>query len=605
MTTFSDFKFPKFLLAVTFDAFFLSSIAFAIPADQSLDKQIKDLQKPILVDSAPRTASVSTPQLLPNDPSLNVITTTTIKGQTLTLPLGLLNKINESGINPTDVSILVQPLDAQTPTDKSPPPTDKPLLTHQPHVIRTPASTQKLIPTFIALDTLGADFIWQTKIFQKGLLVGDTLQGDIVIQGGGDPRLNHERLYAMLGELQRYGIKHIDGDILLDNQVFENVNFNPSAFDGQGLKAYNAPPNALLINFGTVQVDFIPSGTWSLLTPTPTLSQDVATVPTAPIVKAQSGNEAENMETSATHTLFTPNPNADTVAIRLLPPLADYAAPTVLPASTTDCGKTPFVKPSVTNNSLSFTGQYTPSCGNQSWWFTFPDSNSLVKKAIKGTWLQLDPDFKGQIRFINEPVTRQTIQNSSKLDFPLPVVSYGSLPLASQIWDINHFSNNVMTEQVTLSLPIYAGGEKISNYPKSFAFIQNWWQTHLPNTKPPIMTRGSGLCRDCQVEPASMLALLDYAYQGKNFEVFKNSMGIAGVSGTMKALSKRHPDSPAIGNAWIKTGTLNDVSSMVGYVKGKSGKWYAVVGMVNTPNAGHNYLVKAILDEMLAWTALQ
>lgn len=102
-----------------------------------------------------------------------------------------------------------------------------------------------------------------------------------------------------------------------------------------------------------------------------------------------------------------------------------------------------------------------------------------------------------------------------------------------------------------------------------------------------------------------MMALLDYAYHGKNFEVFKNSMGIAGVSGTMKALKKRNPDSPAIGNAWIKTGTLNDVSSMVGYVKGQSGEWYAVVGMVNTPNAGHDYRVKAILDEMLAWTAVQ
>lgn len=562
--------------------------AFAI-ATPTKDSQLDALTKPVLVENTATPKKPETPTI-PHDPALNVITTATIQGKSLTLPIALLNKISEAGINPTDISILVQPLKPETDQAATP------ILNHQPHAIRTPASTQKLIPTLIAVDTLGADFTWHTKIFQKGFSVGDTLHGDIIIQGSGDPRLNHERLHALLGELVAKGIKHIDGDIVLDNRIFENVNFNPAAFDGQGLRAYNAPPNGLLINFGTVQVDFTPSGTLPLMT-------DNASLPLQN--QPKSGNEAENMESSQTsQPLFNPNPTANSVAVKLLPPLADYTAPSVLPVSMAECGKVPFVKPSVSKDSLNFTGQVTASCGKQSWWFTFPDSNSLVKKSIKGTWLQYDPTFKGQVRFVGEANTSpKTMLNT--LSLPLPIVSYPSVPLSSQIWDINHFSNNVMTEQVTLSLPVYAGGQATSSYPKAFDFIHHWWQTHLPNTKPPVMTRGSGLCRDCQVEPASMLALLNYAYQSPNFEVFKNSMGIAGVSGTMKALKKRQPDSPAIGKAWIKTGTLNDVSSMVGYVQGQSGQWYAVVGMANTPNAGHDYRVKAILDEMLAWTAVQ
>lgn len=587
----------------------MTSPAFALSATQTNNQtanQVDNLTKPILLDSTPALTNTTNPQkplsafdpALVNDPALKVIATATIKGQNVTLPLGILNKISEAGLNPADISMLVQPLTAKE--------NDKPpalLISHQPHVPRTPASTQKLIPTFIALDTLGAGFSWHTKVFQQGWLIGNTLHGNIVIQGSGDPRLNHEQLYALLGGLTKYGIKHIDGDILLDNSIFENVNFNPSAFDGQGLRAYNAPPNGLLINFGTVQVDFMPSGTLPLLSPTPLA--DSSTALTAPIATPQSGNEAENMESSQTNApAFYPNPSATTVAVRLLPPLADYAAPSLLPASNTECGKTPFVKPSVTKDSLNFSGQVTPSCGKQSWWFTFPDSNELVKKSIKGTWLQLDPTFHGNVRFIT--AQDKAVQPTfSKFNFPLPIVDIGSPPLSRQIWDINHFSNNVMTEQVTLSLPVYADEQPTSSYPKAFDFIHTWWQKTLPNTAPPIMTRGSGLCRDCQVEPASMLALLNYAYHGQNFDVFKESMGIAGVSGTMKALKKRQPNSPAIGNAWIKTGTLNDVSSMVGYVKGKSGNWYAVVGMVNTPNAGHDYRVKAILDDMLAWAAVQ
>ncbi len=133
--------------------------------------------------------------------------------------------------------------------------------------------------------------------------------------------------------------------------------------------------------------------------------------------------------------------------------------------------------------------------------------------------------------------------------------------------------------------------------------MQRWWQQHLPNDTAPVMSRASGLCRDCQITPSSMLALLTLAYQSPNFAVFRESMGVAGESGTIKALKWRQPNNPAIGHAWIKTGTLDNVTAMAGYVQGQSGKWYAVVGLINADNAKNNDKAKAVLDEMLAWTA--
>jgi len=78
---------------------------------------------------------------------------------------------------------------------------------------------------------------------------------------------------------------------------------------------------------------------------------------------------------------------------------------------------------------------------------------------------------------------------------------------------------------------------------------------------------------------------------------------VAGVSGTIVAHSDRLPDSKAIGRAWIKTGTLNNVTSMAGYVKGLSGQDYVIVGLINSEQALNAYNARTVLDVALDWTA--
>ena len=72
---------------------------------------------------------------------------------------------------------------------------------------------------------------------------------------------------------------------------------------------------------------------------------------------------------------------------------------------------------------------------------------------------------------------------------------------------------------------------------------------------------------------------------------------------TITAHSERLPESAAIGRAWIKTGTLNNVTSMAGYVKGLSGQDYVVVGLINSEQAHNAYTARPVLDAMLDWTA--
>lgn len=117
------------------------------------------------------------------------------------------------------------------------------------------------------------------------------------------------------------------------------------------------------------------------------------------------------------------------------------------------------------------------------------------------------------------------------------------------------------------------------------------------------MTNGSGLCRECTITAANLSELLTYAYSRPNFDAYVDSLGVAGVSGTIAAHSDRLPESTATGRAWIKTGTLNNVTSMAGYVKGLSGQDYVVVGIINTNQALNPYAARPVLDAMLDWTA--
>lgn len=468
------------------------------------------------------------------------------------LPTTITDKMSRAGLGSHEMSVWVKSIGGIGE--------QVPLINHLADVPRTPASTQKLIATAIALDFLGADYRWQTRLYADGVVVGDALYGNLIIKGSGDPSLTHERLTALFGRLMGRGIHHIRGDIIVDNTAFVNVAQDVNAFDGQGLRAYNAQPNAFLINFGTLEVSMTPSGNWQF---------------------------GESLDTK----VFNPTDNM--AVVRLLPKLADFHAPTMIQGDIQSCRTKP--KFGLSADTLTITGQAGVGCGQASEWLTFADSEAFIAKAVKGTWQTLDKDFVGQVRL------RQPYDGAGRT--LLPLLFFASKPLSEQVYQINQYSNNVMTEQVALSLPLIVG-QKTSNYPKSFALINTWWQQHL-TTPAPIMSRASGLCRDCAVTPRALGELLEYSHYQPTFEVFKSSLPIVGQTGTMATFAKRRPHSPAIGRAFIKTGRLNNVASIAGYVMGRSGKTYAVVAIINADGAGNNTHAHDVLDEVIEWTAGQ
>src|SRR5688572_14851999 len=77
-----------------------------------------------------------------------------------------------------------------------------PLLMHREKQAMQPASTIKLLTSFVALDTLGPAFRARSRLMARGEIVDGVLRGDLVLQGGGDVDLDWRSFERMLGTLR-------------------------------------------------------------------------------------------------------------------------------------------------------------------------------------------------------------------------------------------------------------------------------------------------------------------------------------------------------------------------------------------------------------------
>ena len=89
-----------------------------------------------------------------------------------------------------------------------------PLLSYRASAAMNPASVMKLVTTYAGLELLGPAFTWRTPVYVDGAIANGVLQGNLIIQGGGDPKLVMERLWLLLRRVQGLGIKRISGDML-------------------------------------------------------------------------------------------------------------------------------------------------------------------------------------------------------------------------------------------------------------------------------------------------------------------------------------------------------------------------------------------------------
>jgi len=428
------------------------------------------------------------------------------------------------------VALLV--LDAQNPTST-------PRLSHRASVPMQAASVIKLVTTFAALDLLGPAFTWSTPVYVDGVVLAGVLQGNVYIQGQGDPKLVLERLWLLLHRLQGFGIQRIQGDIVLDRTAFAIEPTDPGAFDGEPLRPYNASPDALLINYKSVLMGF-----------TPDAQRAVAHVQFDPPLW---GVQAQ-----------------DTVPL-LSGPCNDYRA--ALKAALNDPVR------------IRFAGGYPADCGEKVWPVAYADPATYAPRAVQGLWRAMGGQLGGTVRYGQVPATLLTSP---------PTLELRSPPLSEIVRDINKFSNNVMAQQLFLTL-----GRESTGSPASLgtarAVVERWWQSRISTTEPLQLDNGSGLSRQEFISARALGQLLQTAYRSPLMPELMASLPISGVDGTLKRAKVSSP-----GSAHLKTGSLNGVSAIAGYVHGSSGKRYVLVAVANHPNA---HAARAAFDALVDWTA--
>ena len=408
-----------------------------------------------------------------------------------------------------------------------------------------PASVMKLVTTYAGLDLLGPDYVWKTRVYTQGQVSGGVLRGNLVIEGGGDPKLVVERLTALMQAIQEQGVRVIRGDILMSDRVFDLPPHDPAAFDDDPLRPYNAGPDGLLINFGALVFKFFP------------------------------------------------DPATGHVRVETEPPAGNAAVPTEVPGAAGACGNWREQLALDFNNAAQarFAGAYPLTCGDQQWAVAYPDPAHFAPHVIEATWRASGGALTGQARWLEGPIPAHA----------KPLVTGDSLPLAEIVADINKFSNNVMAQQLFLTLSAAeSGGAQRGSFERSRSRVARWWRDRFGLRAAPVVVNGAGLSRDSRISAASLVALLQQAANDPVAgQSFMQSLSVAGVDGTMAHLAERRPGSEAIGKAMLKTGTLRNVAAMAGYVRGRSGQLYAVASLVNDADAP---AARAALDQLLEWT---
>jgi D-alanyl-D-alanine carboxypeptidase/D-alanyl-D-alanine-endopeptidase (penicillin-binding protein 4) len=234
---------------------------------------------------------------------------------------------------------------------------------------------------------------------------------------------------------------------------------------------------------------------------------------------------------------------------------------------------------------VRFAGRYPASCGEREWPVAYPEPEQYAPRVIHALWQAAGGRLNGQVRYGTRPASARLL-----VDAP-------SLTLAEVIQDINKFSNNVMAQQLFLTLSSDMGAP--GRFEASRLRLSQWWRRAFAGQEEPVLDNGSGLSRTERSNALALTALLQAAHAGPHALAFLQSLSVAGVDGTAARLKDRQPDSPAIGQAWLKTGSLRDVASLAGYVQGQSGQRYSLVAIINHPNANQ---ARAAFDHLLAWS---
>ena len=429
------------------------------------------------------------------------------------LPESVARLMQTNGIPLDSISVVIRRVGSQTSQ-----------IAHQSHTPRNPASVMKLVTTAAALNLLGTQHRWQTQALIDGALRDDTLQGNLILRGSGDPWLVIERFWLLARQLRERGLTHIQGDLVLDDSLFDRKAIGRKTIDGKTRRSYNTLPNALLVNFGATSL----------------------------VLDSRMGRLTVHADPAATTLRLVNSVKQDktSCANRLRRITLESAAHT-----------------QQTNVQLG--GLYPANCGQSILRRTLLPHGQYVYGVFKALWQELGGTLSGGWAYGKTPARAKVL---GALD---------SVLLADVIRHTNKFSNNVMARNLLLTL----AGEfaAIPATPAKGAKVIEDWLDASGVLMPALrIDNGAGLSRDARLSAAGLATLLEKATTEPWWPEFVGSLPIATVDGSLR---RRFHGIARPGRLRLKTGLLRHVRTLAGYAIDRSGNTWIIVILHNHPRA--------------------
>jgi serine-type D-Ala-D-Ala carboxypeptidase/endopeptidase (penicillin-binding protein 4) len=203
-------------------------------------------------------------------------------------------------------------------------------------------------------------------------------------------------------------------------------------------------------------------------------------------------------------------------------------------------------------------------------------------------WKEVGGTFSGKLRKGQMPVDAT------------PALVWRSKPLGEIVRSINKNSNNVMTRQLLYTLGAEAGGAP-GTRENGVAAVRTLLAGRGLDTSTLMLQNGAGLSRDERASMQFLVNLLRAAYLSPYAPEFIASLSLGGLDGTTRG---RFDSSEPTQVMHLKTGRLDHVSAVAGYVRAANDKTYVVAVVMNSPDA-HRGPGQELEEAVLRYTLAQ
>lgn len=436
------------------------------------------------------------------------------------------NLVNSDLLRNANVSLMVKDLAS-----------GKTLYQYRANNAAIPASTMKVVTTAAALDLLGGDYRFKTTLEYDGKIEKDgTLHGNLYIKGCGDPTLGSSKLGDTLflrhwaEEVKHAGIKKITGNLIADNSLYDDQGINPRwTWEDMG-NYYAAAAYGVSYKDNTYTIQFCSKAAG-------TTPEIVKTTPSIPELRF-------NNRLKSTAIKF------DSCYI--------YGAPRSYERSI--YGEIPANHPQF----------YVKG--------DIPRPGLLLVQDFKKELLKNKISISGEVKeiFWNSKTAKTVLYNHLS-----PV-------LRDIVKEINVQSNNHYAEHLFRHLSLQKNDVASSN--GAIDVISSHWKSKSLPTEQLFMYDGSGLSPMDAVSAVFFVELLAYVNSSRNNDDFRNSLPVAGVTGTLKSFLD---GTPLEGKVRAKSGTISRVRCYTGYIDTGSKKWAFAI-LVNNASGS----AKAVTDKI-------